>query len=244
MVNEEEFGTAADYVEAFKALEKEGLLPRRHKALMQAHFQAVDHTSSWEQLAEDVGYSGGRAVNLQYGTLAGRVARRLGITDRPRGFWLFVLADWAPERDSRGYTAFVLRRPVIDALKRLGIVRVELEHASLEAAERELSREVGKALALSQEERIRRLAEFPRRPERKLVTTTAFLRNPYVIAEVLTRARGTCERCDHPAPFLRVSDGTPYLEVHHIERLADGGEDTVENAIALCPNCHRKAHHG
>ena len=23
-----------------------------------------------------------------------------------------------------------------------------------------------------------------------------------------------------------------------------GGEDTLENAMALCPNCHRREHHG
>ncbi|MGH8437576.1 MAG: HNH endonuclease [Pseudomonas sp.] len=33
-------------------------------------------------------------------------------------------------------------------------------------------------------------------------------------------------------------------EVHHKVRLADGGLDTVENAIAVCPNCHRQAHFG
>ncbi|WP_342542729.1 HNH endonuclease signature motif containing protein [Paenisporosarcina sp. FSL H8-0542] len=36
----------------------------------------------------------------------------------------------------------------------------------------------------------------------------------------------------------------PYLEVHHIKRLADNGEDSVENAIAVCPNCHRELHFG
>ncbi|SFB88291.1 HNH endonuclease [Marinospirillum celere] len=52
------------------------------------------------------------------------------------------------------------------------------------------------------------------------------------------------QACGTPAPFNRKSDGTPYLEVHHKTPLALGGEDTVENAIALCPNCHRKAHYG
>ncbi|MGE8574311.1 MAG: HNH endonuclease signature motif containing protein [Burkholderia contaminans] len=27
-------------------------------------------------------------------------------------------------------------------------------------------------------------------------------------------------------------------------QLADGGEDTTENAVAVCPNCHRRAHCG
>ena len=44
--------------------------------------------------------------------------------------------------------------------------------------------------------------------------------------------------------FNRKKDNTPYLEVHHIIRLADDGDDSVENAIALCPNCHREAHFG
>ncbi|WP_256325004.1 HNH endonuclease signature motif containing protein [Nitrosomonas sp. Nm132] len=43
---------------------------------------------------------------------------------------------------------------------------------------------------------------------------------------------------------MRKHDGSPYLEVHHKIPLAFGGEDTVVNAIALCPNCHREAHYG
>jgi hypothetical protein len=81
-------------------------------------------------------------------------------------------------------------------------------------------------------------------PDTYEVTTKAFRRNPDVIAEVLIRANGICERCKKEAPFKRASDGTPYLEVHHKIRLADGGEDTVENAIAVCPNCHRELHFG
>lgn len=65
-----------------------------------------------------------------------------------------------------------------------------------------------------------------------------------MVAEVLYRANGHCENCKSAAPFLRDLDNSPYLEVHHKKTLADGGDDTVENAIALCPNCHRKAHYG
>ncbi|HHQ4496099.1 TPA: HNH endonuclease, partial [Aeromonas hydrophila] len=62
--------------------------------------------------------------------------------------------------------------------------------------------------------------------------------------ERLLIANGKCEHCKKDAPFIRIKDGTPYLEVHHKEKLADGGEDTLENTIALCPNCHRKFHFG
>lgn len=61
---------------------------------------------------------------------------------------------------------------------------------------------------------------------------------------VLLRASGVCEGCGAPAPFIRKKDGDPYLEPHHILRLADGGPDHPRWVIALCPNCHRRVHSG
>lgn len=101
-----------------------------------------------------------------------------------------------------------------------------------------------KAKTLSHQERINELKKSNPKPKQIIVQQTIFLRNQNVVAEVLFRANGLCEQCKKAAPFIRQSDGTPYLEVHHKIRLADGGDDTVENAIALCPNCHRQTHHG
>lgn len=92
--------------------------------------------------------------------------------------------------------------------------------------------------------RRRRLASAPKQARSVQATTTVFLRNPDVVAEVLVRAAGICEICGAMAPFQRRSDGTPYLEVHHRVQLADGGDDTVQNAVAICPNCHRREHYG
>lgn len=39
-------------------------------------------------------------------------------------------------------------------------------------------------------------------------------------------------------------DDLPYLEIHHVKTLATGGADTVDNTVAICPNCHRELHHG
>lgn len=100
------------------------------------------------------------------------------------------------------------------------------------------------AETLLSKERTLRLAIAAKVPTTRLVTTAVFDRNPDVIAEVLYRAQGVCQRCNGPAPFVRRSDGTPYLEVHHVVQLAYGGEDTVANAVALCPNCHRYHHNG
>ena len=33
-----------------------------------------------------------------------------------------------------------------------------------------------------------------------------------------------------------------YRLTHHKKWLSNGGEDTTENTVALCPNCHRKMH--
>ena len=102
---------------------------------------------------------------------------------------------------------------------------------------------VRNALNDSPQTRRARLAHAPRKPKTRTATVLVFDRNPDVVAEVLVRSSGKCELCDKPAPFKR-ADGTPYLEVHHRIRLADGGDDTVENAIAVCPNCHRQEHFG
>ncbi|CAK2642980.1 5-methylcytosine-specific restriction enzyme A [Vibrio crassostreae] len=32
------------------------------------------------------------------------------------------------------------------------------------------------------------------------------------------------------------------MEVHHVKFLSKGGSDTITNAAALCPNCHRALH--
>lgn len=103
---------------------------------------------------------------------------------------------------------------------------------------------VADAAAQSTAERALRMASAPRLPRRIEVWTSIFERNPDVVAEVLSKARGRCQQCLQPAPFIRRSDGSPYLEVHHRVPLAIGGEDTVANAIALCPNCHRASHYG
>lgn len=59
---------------------------------------------------------------------------------------------------------------------------------------------------------------------------------------VLQRANGRCEGCGLPGPFRR-DNGDIYLEPHHTHRLADDGPDHPARVIAVCPNCHRRAHY-
>jgi len=93
-------------------------------------------------------------------------------------------------------------------------------------------------------ERRSRLENARKQPKRKTVLVDKLERNPDVVAEILVRAKGLCAECGELAPFQRKKDGSPYLEVHHKIQLSDDGPDTVENAEALCPNCHRKKHYG
>jgi hypothetical protein len=81
-------------------------------------------------------------------------------------------------------------------------------------------------------------------PATILVTTVQYVRDPKIVALALKTANGICGDCRQPGPFISKRSGLPYLEVHHKRTLKRGGADTPGNVIALCPNCHRKRHHG
>lgn len=109
--------------------------------------------------------------------------------------------------------------------------------------------EVERAMALSPEDRARHLARQSGVTAFHLATTIVYDRSPYVVAEVLARAQGHCERCGKPAPFMRRTDGSPYLEVHHCRRLGCRTAGTSRcgrparlslppwRARAWCPRC-------
>lgn len=149
-----------------------------------------------------------------------------------RGIFKYVkLVD----EKEQGAKAFILRKSERSSASTV---------MSLVDVQNKLEKNIEVAKKRAKSERLKRLENAPKRPLSYAVTTTAFLRNSDVIAEVLERANGVCESCVKPAPFLRSSNGEPYLEVHHRLPLSQGGEDTVVNAIALCPNCHRERHFG
>lgn len=78
--------------------------------------------------------------------------------------------------------------------------------------------------------------------QRTEVALRNFIKRAAAIRDyAIARADGHCELCDRPAPF-KLAGGVPYLEVHHIDRLSDGGPDTTDGVAAVCPNCHREVH--
>lgn len=230
-MGDEEFGTTTDYLRAFEAVRAEGISDN-HMALLQAHLVAPDYTTTWARLAEAVGYRNGSAVNLQYGKLAERIARQLGLRDKPRdlngnAWWLWVLVRWASERDPSGHTAFVLRRPVVEATVRLGIgpgAGVELLPDELDAA-------------------------IPMREgARYQVLVNAYERNPEARRQCIAAHGTDCCICGFSfgAVYGEVAEG--YIHVHHVRPLSEvGGEyvvDPVEDLRPVCPNCHAVLHLG
>ncbi|KVM65600.1 HNH endonuclease [Burkholderia gladioli] len=81
------------------------------------------------------------------------------------------------------------------------------------------------------------------RPTTFTASVTQYQRDAIVKAWVLREADGICECCHQEAPFTG-PDGRPYLEVHHVKKLAEQGADSIDNAVAVCPNCHRELHYG
>ena len=133
----------------------------------------------------------------------------------------------APDVDGKMRNALVFELRPLDAIT---------EHL-----EQESTSQVHDTVADLQTLRDRAIAAATPTPKPGKTSATVFERSKAVRDYVLARAKGACEHCGSPAPF-RTPSNQPFLEVHHIRRLTDGGPDDLHHMIGLCPNCHRKAH--
>jgi 5-methylcytosine-specific restriction protein A len=98
-----------------------------------------------------------------------------------------------------------------------------------------------KARQLSDEELKARAKKAKGKPATRTAQTTACVRDAAVAEYARRLAKGLCDLCEMPAPFQN-RQNVGYLECHHVIWLAKGGDDTIENTVALCPNCPRKMH--
>ena len=78
---------------------------------------------------------------------------------------------------------------------------------------------------------------------RRTATILTYERNPAIAEAAKLMAEGRCRLCDEDGPFMDKLLGLPFLETHHVKWLSKGGRDSMDNTVALCPNCHRKMHH-
>lgn len=60
------------------------------------------------------------------------------------------------------------------------------------------------------------------------------------INKIHKRAQNKCEYCE--CQTFEKKNGEMYFEIHHIVHYSDGGENSAQNCVLLCPNCHRKIH--
>ncbi|MBY4945230.1 EVE domain-containing protein [Cupriavidus respiraculi] len=117
-----------------------------------------------------------------------------------------------------------------------------LDASSAREAERLGARPLSDLMVAYAEQRT--TGHWPSKPNIRLASSTVYERNPLVIALAKLRSKGQCEvpECSHP-PFL-TKDGNPYIEVHHLTPLSEGGHDTIENVVCVCANHHRECHYG
>lgn len=97
------------------------------------------------------------------------------------------------------------------------------------------------AKKLSDEELETRAKHASKKATSRHVTINNYERETSVTEYAKRWAKGICQLCDAPAPFKN-KKGEPHLHTHHVEWLSRGGEDSIENTVALCPNCHDRMH--
>ena len=54
----------------------------------------------------------------------------------------------------------------------------------------------------------------------------------YARKRIIAERGHKCEHCGW----------TGYIELHHVTRMADGGDHSKSNVLLLCDTCHRKEH--
>lgn len=81
-------------------------------------------------------------------------------------------------------------------------------------------------------------------PTRRSQDTFSFDRDTLVVTLRKRLAVYQCEVDGCSSPRFKTDLGEHFVEVHHLEPLSEGGPDTLENTVCLCPTHHRMIHHG
>lgn len=137
--------------------------------------------------------------------------------------------------DKEGNDRMVWKFPIAKKDGNMPIfIKQEVWDKNIEAAKRKVKK-------LSDKELNNKLKNAKPQITKRQVITKQIKRNPVVVEKTYRRAKGICDLCKQKAPFNR-KNKEPYLEVHHLIKLADDGPDHIYNTVALCPNCHRKMH--
>jgi predicted HNH restriction endonuclease len=221
------YGTAKEYQRAFAELEREGI-HFSHRDFLLAHFALAERPVTWRQLGTSLGYADGTAVNLQYGTFARRVGRKLPLRTKPL-FWLHVIAEWAG-KDTLGEQAFVMRPEVATALKHLGWVPSAQLPSPLDTEEDALE---GRH-ALKWVNHRHREAKLRRRKIEQALSSSPD-----------GKLRCTVPQCGFSFEEVYGAEAHRYAQVHHLvplSRLEAEQRTRLEDLVVICANCHALIH--
>lgn len=91
--------------------------------MLVGHANTKKQTISMQKLAELAGYTGYKSANLHYGKLGSALAHFLNLNLPDPHNKIQSICDGAPNYDEAGHFQWVLKQPVVEALKRLGLLK-------------------------------------------------------------------------------------------------------------------------
>lgn len=104
----------------------------------------------------------------------------------------------------------------------------DLENAGIDLSDDALKEELAKAGNLT--------------PEQETALVKRFRRCQKLARKVKDLYGGKCQVCEFT--FKKQASGKPYAEAAHLVALGDGGADSLQNLLCLCPNHHKMLDHG
>lgn len=153
------------------------------------------------------------------------------------GEYVYVSHHWDERPDTEGNNRraiiFELGQTALDSLNEYGLVESQEPYLKSPLSPTSPLRELRNAAVTGK----------TKGTDTRSVQKKIYVRSLAVKMYALARARGICESCQSEAPFIN-RHKQPFLEVHHLHRVADGGPDDPEGVAAICPNCHREIHFG
>lgn len=218
------------YVDAINEIRARGL-SKEHLAMLRVHWAAPRRTVSMAQLARAAAYPEGHFANIQYGSLASRIAKYAGIRLPANWIALNAVATWSDDsRDPRGHFAFTMRPGLAAALEEL--------HLTDNAQAPDESNDITDLMEGEEWEAVVRHREREQR-----------LRAAKIAAAIAASRDGRlrCEvpKCEFDFEAVYGSTGAGYAHVHHLRPLASlvAPERTrLADLAVVCANCHAMIH--